>query len=688
MGYTSNRKSSGHYTRGYWKPRLQNGYGDGGRGKAVVQWDARNLALPTGATFTRAGAVFVVNHEDVLISRLTNEIPWAGVRRVQNLATALTTHSVTIGSGFKHQVTIKGAAGATCVLSGATSMTLTADGANRITSPDGTAWTAGSTTITMTVTGTLTELQLELCEQRVGRDGIPSEWVNFAAAHNAGVNGVKVFDYLNGNTVDAAGVVTEAQGAAIDTSKIHLLVQPSATNLTHPSNCEVGSGLWNSTAPGVVSATGNALAPNGFMMGTKWTENTGYGSRTAYRNSSSAPGLTKYCFSVYAKAGTKNHLYLGCENSAFSGTRHVVYDLTTGALVASSVDVDGSVNGYGSEYIGDGWWRVWLTRTTDADGGNAVMLLGMVEPVTFNAIYTASTTDHIFLFGAQVERNVDTPTSAINTTTTAITRAVDVLNFAGVTGYPPFDVTNRARYSNTPASGWSKNSSPSSTTFTDNALMAPPGTIGYGTRTAGLATPEAANGTHLFWQIENASASIQASTTYCRSVYINRNGAQCRWVALGLGGTAYAAGSNECRFDLETGEGEVIAGTYISDFGSEYVGEGWWRLWVVGTTDADGGGLVLTVIPIITLPNNRGFTGDGTGYGVYGGQFELGAGPPGQLAVTTGTVNVTGSDNEVRLSYIGRATKRLHDFDGVLDADPQSLYGKLREVRVYKGDLS
>jgi hypothetical protein len=73
---------------------------------------------------------------------------------------------------------------------------------------------------------------------------------------------------------------------------------------------------------------------------------------------------------------------------------------------------------------------------------------------------------------------------------------------------------------------------------------------------------------------------------------------------------------------------------------------------------------------------------------VYGGQLELGAGPPGQLAVTPSNVNATGSDNDVRIEYLGGATKRLYDWSGVVDADPHNLYGKLREVRVYKGDLS
>jgi hypothetical protein len=644
------------------------------------------MALPTGATFTRASGVYVVNHEGVHIWRPVNEIPWAGVRRVQNLATALTTHSVTISSGDKHQVTIKGAAGATCVLSGATSMTLTADGVNRITSPNGTPWTAGSTTITMTVTGTLTELQLESCEPRIGRDGIPSEWVNFAVAHNAGINGVKVFDYLNGNTVDAAGVVTEAQGAAIDTSKIHLLAQPAASNYVYPANCEITTGKWVADANGVTSTLWDVTGPNGLAAGTKWTEQAVPGVKTAYRNPTAAPALTKHCFSVYAKAGTRNHVQLGSENSAFGNIhRFAIFDLTTGEVVGGALD---GVDGTGSEYLGNGWWRVWLSRTTDVDGGNAVMRLGIVEPVSLSSVYTGDGVSHLFLWNAQVERGVDTPTSAISTTTALVARAADVLNFSGVSGYPPFSVTNRTRYSNTPASGWSKNTSPSGSTFTNNVLMAPPKTIGYGTMTAGLVTPEAASGSHIVWQSENTNASIQPSTTYCRSVYVNRNGAQCQWISLRLANAAFGGTVNDCRFDLETGEGEVVSGTYISDFGSEYVGEGWWRLWVVGTTDADGGAVVLSLVPVISLPNNQTFTGDGTGFGVYGGQFELGAGPPGQLAVTPGAANVTASDNEVRLSYLGSETKRVHDFCGVVDADPQPLFGKLREVRVYKGDLS
>jgi hypothetical protein len=217
--------------------------------------------------------------------------------------------------------------------------------------------------------------------------------------------------------------------------------------------------------------------------------------------------------------------------------------------------------------------------------------------------------------------------------------------------------------------------------------MAPPKTIGYGTMTAGLVTPEAALGAHIVWQTETSNASIQPSTTYCRSIYLNRNGSQCRWISLRIANAAFGGTISDCRFDLVTGEGAIVAGTYISNFGSEYVGEGWWRFWVVGTTDADGGACVLGIVPVISLPNNQGFTGDGTGFGVYGGQFELGAGPPKQLAVTPSTVNATGSDNEIRIGYLDRANADVVDWDGVVNSSPD-LYGKIRSVKVYNGDLS
>ena len=68
-----------------------------------------------------------------------------GLRVVRNLRNStLTTQSITVVSGREYQVTIAGANGATCVASNAFTGTLTADGTNRISWPNGTPKTAAS----------------------------------------------------------------------------------------------------------------------------------------------------------------------------------------------------------------------------------------------------------------------------------------------------------------------------------------------------------------------------------------------------------------------------------------------------------------------------------------------------------------------------------------------------------------
>lgn len=100
-----------------------------------------------------------------------------GLRVVRNLRNStLTTQSITVVSGREYQVTIAGANGATCVASNAFTGTLTADGTNRISWPNGTPKTAASTTLTLTITGTLTELLVE--DVTGASNQAPSEYVS------------------------------------------------------------------------------------------------------------------------------------------------------------------------------------------------------------------------------------------------------------------------------------------------------------------------------------------------------------------------------------------------------------------------------------------------------------------------------------------------------------------------------
>lgn len=118
-----------------------------------------------GATgdYARSGdTAEVTDHEGVRRSIPAGAAGFNGLRVVQNLrGNTLTTQSITVVSGREYQVTIAGTNGATCVASNAFTGMLTADGVNRISWPNGTPKTAASTTLTLTITGTLTDLQVE-----------------------------------------------------------------------------------------------------------------------------------------------------------------------------------------------------------------------------------------------------------------------------------------------------------------------------------------------------------------------------------------------------------------------------------------------------------------------------------------------------------------------------------------------
>ena len=132
----------------------------------IVALFSRNYSalasLGTGATATtRASSATLVDNEGVIRTVPALCTRMSGARVGRNLATALTTHSVTVISGREYLVTIAGNASAQVVCSNAFTGTIVADGSNRITFNSAAVKTATTTTLTLTITGTLTEVQVE-----------------------------------------------------------------------------------------------------------------------------------------------------------------------------------------------------------------------------------------------------------------------------------------------------------------------------------------------------------------------------------------------------------------------------------------------------------------------------------------------------------------------------------------------
>jgi hypothetical protein len=249
--------------------------------------------------------------------------------------------------------------------------------------------------------------------------------------------------------------------------------------------------------------------------------------------------------------------------------------------------------------------------------------------------------------------------------------------------------TNLVGYSHS-VSFWSTNPDPNSCTFLDNAGTSPDGLV-----TAGKITPAALEGSHTSWRA--STISLTSGVTYCRSVYVNKNASQANYVLVYLRGPSTGAVTNGARFNLATGEYVDTVGSLVTGYGSETlsgVWDGWFRFWVAVTPSASAVGNI-SITPYAEL-STATFTGDGTGFLVWGNQIEVGSTPSSQIPTPASTavtraadvLNISGvsgyqADNESRLTYTGSANVDVDDWDGIVDAGP-STHGKIRSIRVYR----
>ena len=88
-------------------------------------------------TFSRAGPATVRDFEGLYRTVPANCIRYELSRIVENLCTSLITETITVKNGSDYQLTIAGDSGATAVCTGAFTGTLTANGTNRISWPNG-----------------------------------------------------------------------------------------------------------------------------------------------------------------------------------------------------------------------------------------------------------------------------------------------------------------------------------------------------------------------------------------------------------------------------------------------------------------------------------------------------------------------------------------------------------------------
>lgn len=337
-----------------------------------------------------------------------------GARFIENLADSPTdsptTHTVTVVSGREYHVSIgeDSANGSTCVCSNAFSATITGDnnGTSRLGFASGTPATASSTSLTLTITGGVTDLLVEDVTQQSNQN--PGEYVSVGTEtglyHGLGVDGIKAFDTQNGNTVDGSGVVTAASGTAI--TGIDWLHEPfSSTNkILYSRNFSHSS--WN------VFQASKADQGNGY---TRVTESTTTTPHYIYKTSSTTIG-TDNTLSAVVKRGNNDWVALFSRGFAFAAAFFDLGNCELGDLVGTHA-VSSRIS-----MIDDELCLVELTATTSAGSELTGMYIS-----TGNGSVSHTGTDRYFDVASFQREQADVASSHIETAGAAATRNPDKL---------------------------------------------------------------------------------------------------------------------------------------------------------------------------------------------------------------------------------------------------------------------
>ena len=341
------------------------------------------MNTPTGSTTKdniRTSITTVFDHEGIVRECLAGEIAIDGGRRVETLTSTLTTHNVTVVSGRIYQVSCEGDNASTVVLTGAATGTLTNDGVDR--QGFDTAKTASTTTLTLTVSGTLTHIQVEDVTGQAST--VPGEKLDISTDYGFNVNGVKGFSIDLGNSI-SSGVVTEAAGAIISPVP-QVLMQPNRTNAITYSK-DLTNAAWTETGTSVAALdeTGmDGVANSGCTL----TDDNGAGYEFVYRTPTVANDSNTHTVRAFISNDSDVSRFVAVHVQVTGGTAQSGYgwlNTSTGAVTTSGVVGTFTVE---ANSVGDRWELI-LSLANNSTGNTALRI--QLIPAAGTVIGTLST---------------------------------------------------------------------------------------------------------------------------------------------------------------------------------------------------------------------------------------------------------------------------------------------------------
>lgn len=214
-----------------------------------------------------------------------------------------------------------------------------------------------------------------------------------------------------------------------------LLIEDARTNELYGSDDFANvPGIWSTESGSTIPLNNQTNGPDGTLTGGHIAESANNGPHVLWNGLYNPPGNVRGSWTIYMKAAERTYGYLVAKSAGVSVYYTIVVDLSTGSITQTN-NVSATNVVTSTEQMTDGWWRLRITMDTQTTGVSALEI-GPSDRGTGNTFavgrcsYQGDGSSGVYVWGAQLEWNAESPSSYFPTTTPAA-RAANVITNIG-----------------------------------------------------------------------------------------------------------------------------------------------------------------------------------------------------------------------------------------------------------------
>ena len=212
-----------------------------------------------------------------------------------------------------------------------------------------------------------------------------------------------------------------------------LLLEEQATNSIEYSE-NIASSSWSVT--GCTRTVNTVISPDGNLTMDDLNENTSSGAHSINQGNKTIVADSVNCYSIFIKrkeVSADRFLRLDVQDSTFTNGGRALFNIQTGQVQLSPISVGAGSNlNSGSEYYGNGIYRIWISLKVDGTSTQIRPYIYLQSSGSgYSASYTGDGFSGVSLWGGQLEQNSEPSSYIPNLSTGLSTRAADVGNSTG-----------------------------------------------------------------------------------------------------------------------------------------------------------------------------------------------------------------------------------------------------------------